>query len=125
MQDWPRAACGNALASTAANYLPSSLFENYAVIFNAAQREAEDQATEHEMSSQLNLLGSSLTLTADGKLEFLRIVEGERARNRLMAYEARNSIPAFRALGMNIYAAARNMRKRSLAYAMCGHAGLL
>jgi hypothetical protein len=125
MQDWPRTAWQSAVASTAANYLPGNRAANYGVIFSAAEREADDQATEHEVSSQLNLLGSPLTLTPDGKLEFLRIVESERARNRLMSYEARNSIPAFTALGMNVDLAAHQMRGQSLAYAMCRQAGLL
>ena len=125
MQDWPRAAWQNAVASTAANYLAGSRLANYAVIFNAAQREADDQATEHEMSSQLNLLGSSLALTPDGKLEFLRIVEGERARNRLMGYEALGTLSAFKGLGMDIHSAANRLHEHSLAFAMCRQAGLL
>ena len=125
MRDWPRAAWQNAVTSTAVNYLPDNRLANFAVIFNAAQREADNQSTEHEASSQLNLLGSPLTLTPDSKIEFLRIVEAERARNRLMSYEADNSIQAFKALGMDVDEAARRIRDHSLAYAMCRQALLL
>ncbi len=123
MQTWPRTAWENAVASTAANHLPPSRLADYSEIFAAAEREASDQATEHEDSSQLNLLGSNLTLMADQKLEFLRIIERERARNRVMAYEADETLPRFRALGFSVENA-REAARHSLASAMCRANGL-
>ena len=79
MRTWPRTAWENAVASTAANHLPPDRLADYSKIFDGAQREANDQATEHEDSSQLNLLGSNLTLTPDQKIQFLLIIERERA----------------------------------------------
>lgn len=118
MRGWPRTSWSTAVASTAALHLPGDRLDAYAEVFAAAEREANDQATEHEASSELNTLGSPLTLTPDQKVTFLRIIEAERARNRVMAYEAQNTLPYFRALGMDIEAA-RVAVRRSLAYQTC------
>ena len=118
MRDWPTVAWSNAVASTAAEHLPDEELNHYAEIFAAAAREANDQATEHEESSQLNVLGSPLTLSPDQKVVFLRIIEAERARNRVMAYEADNTLPQFAALGMDV-AQARITVRKSLAYQTC------
>jgi hypothetical protein len=118
MRGWPRTSWTTAVASTAALHLPGDRLDAYAEIFAAAEREANDQATEHEASSELNALGSPLTLPPDQKLTFLRIIEAERARNRVMAYEADNTLPYFTALGMDIEKA-RVAVRRSLAYQTC------
>jgi hypothetical protein len=118
MRSWPRASWLTAVASTAAMHLPDARLDDYAEIFAAAEREGNDQATEHEASSELNVLGSSLTLTPDQKVTFLRIIEAERARNRVMAYEARNTLPYFEALGMDL-AEARVAARRDLPYQTC------
>ena len=125
MKTWPRTAWENAVASTAANHLPPDRLADYAKIFDAAQREASDQTTEHEDSSQLNLLGSNLTLTPDQKIQFLLIVEREQARNRVMAYEANNSLDYFRSLGFNLDQVRTDEREDSLAYAQCRASGLI
>jgi hypothetical protein len=125
MRTWPRTAWENAVTSTAVNHLPPDRLADFSRIFDAAQREADDQATEHEDSSQLNLLGSALTLTPDQKIEFLRIVERERARNRVMAYEADNSLSHFRALGLDVEKARTAERADSLAYETCRANGLI
>jgi hypothetical protein len=119
MRRWPVVAWTNAVASTAAEHLPEARLNHYAQIFAAAAREANDQATEHEESSQLNVLGSSFTLTADQKVIFLRLIEAERARNRVMAYEANNALPEFAALGMDVEQARIAARNSSLAYQVC------
>src|ERR1700722_19234001 len=118
MRGWPTTAWSNAIASTAAMHLPDGRLNHYAEIFAAAAREANDQAPEHEASSELNVLGSPLTLTEDQKVSFLRLIEAERARNRVMAYEAENTLPEFAALGMNVEQA-RAALKHSLAYRTC------
>jgi hypothetical protein len=118
MRNWPTVSWSNAVASTAAEHLPDEQLNHYAEIFAAAAREANDQATEHEESSELNVLGSPLTLTADQKVIFLRIIEAERARNRVMAYEAENTLPQFAALGMDLEQA-RIAVRHSLAYQTC------
>jgi hypothetical protein len=118
MRGWPRTSWTTAVASTAALHLPGDKLDAYAEIFAAAEREANDQATEHEASSELNALGSPLTLTPDQKVTFLRIIEAERARNRVMAYEAQNTLPFFAALGIDIEKA-RVAVRRSLAYETC------
>lgn len=121
MRNWPTVSWSNAVASTAAMHLPDEKLNHYAEIFAAAAREANDQAIEHEASSELNVLGSPLTLTPDQKVVFLRHIEAERARNRVMAYEARNTLPHFEALGMNVEQArvAARKDKDSLAYQTC------
>lgn len=118
MREWPRTSWLNAVASTAAMHLPGEKLDDYSQIFAAAEREADDQATEHEASSELNVLGSSLTLTADQKVTFLRVIEAERARNRVMAYEAHNTLPYFKALGMGL-AEARLAARKDLPYQTC------
>ena len=65
------------------------------------------------------MLGSSLTLTPDQKVSFLRIIAAERARNRVMAYEADNTLPYFGALGMDLAKARVTARENSLAYQTC------
>jgi len=125
MKTWPRTAWENAVASTTANHLPPDRLADYARIFDAAQREANDQATEHEDSAQLNLLGSNLTLTPDQKSQFLLIIERERARNRVMTYEAKNSLSDFRALGFDFDKVRKASREDSLAYDVCRANGLL
>ena len=119
MRGWPRTSWATAVASTVAMHLPGDQLDDYAHIFAAAEREANDQATEHEDSSELNVLGSSLTLTPDQKVTFLRIVEAERARNRVMAYEAQNSLDYFKALGMDLDKARAASIENSLAYQTC------
>jgi hypothetical protein len=118
MKKWPVTAWSNAVASTAAMHLPDERMEQYAEIFAAASREASDQATEHEASSELNVLGSTLILTPDQKAVFLRLIEAERARNRVMAYEANNALPYFEALDMNV-GQARVRARDDLAYRTC------
>lgn len=118
MRRWPTVAWSNAVANTAATHLPDEEQNHYAEIFAAAAREANDQAAEHEDFSELNVLGLSLTLTPDQKVNFLRIIEAERARNRVMAYEAENALPEFEALGMNVEQA-RVARRGSLPYLTC------
>jgi len=118
MRGWPRTSWANAVASTAALHLPGNRLDAYARIFAAAEREANDQATEHEASSELNVLGSSLTLTPDQKVSFLRTIEAERARNRVMAYEAQNTLPYFEALGMDTKKERLEVRD-SLPYQTC------
>jgi hypothetical protein len=118
MRGWPSVSWSNAVASTAAVHLPDEQLNHYAEIFAAAAREANDQTAEHEESSQLNVLGSQLNLTADQKVVFLRIIEAERARNRVMAYEAENTLPQFAALGMDVERARAAVRQ-SLAYQTC------
>jgi hypothetical protein len=102
MRSWPTTSWSNAVASTVATHLPDERLSHYAEIFAAAEREANDQAIEHETSSELNVLGLPLILTPDQKVSFLRVIETERARNRVMAYEARNTLPHFEALGMDV-----------------------
>ena len=119
MRGWPRTSWTTAVASTVAMHLPGDQLYDYAHIFAAAEREANDQTTEHEASSELNVLGSSLTLTPDAKVAFLRIVEAERARNRVMAYEAQNTLPYFQALGIDLDKARAADIKDSLAYKTC------
>lgn len=119
MRSWPITSWSNAVASTAATHLPDDVLDHYARIFAAATREANDQATEHEASSELNVLGLPLTLTPDQKVTFLRLIEAERARNRVMAYEARNALSHFKALGMDVEQARVAARNNSLAYAVC------
>jgi hypothetical protein len=123
MRQWPTVAWANAVASTAAEHLPDEKLNHYSEIFASAAREAGDQTTEHEASSELNVLGSSLTLTPDQKIAFLRIIEAERARNRVMAYEADNTLPEFSALGMDVQAA-RARARASLSYRTCTANGL-
>jgi len=118
MRRWPTTAWTNAVASTAATHLPDETLSHYAEIFAAAEREANDQAIEHESSSELNVLGLPLTLTPDQKVTFLRIIETERARNRVMAYEARNTLPHFAALGMDV-GKVRTAARSDLAYRTC------
>jgi hypothetical protein len=67
------------------------------------------------------VLGLPLTLTPDQKATFLRLIEAERARNRLMAYEARNTLHHFAALGMNVEQVriAARTDKDSLAWRTC------
>jgi len=125
MRTWPRTAWENAVASTAANHLPPDRLADYSKIFDAAQREANDQTNEHEDSSQLNLLGSNLTLTPDQKILFLLVIERERARNRVMAYEAHNSISYFGALGVDVEKVRKAAREDSLAYKVCRANGLI
>ena len=119
MRSWPTTSWSNAVASTAAMHLADEQLDHYARIFAAAEREANDQATEHEASSELNVLGLSLTLTPDQKVVFLRLIEAERARNRVMAYEARNTLPQFTAIGIDVEQARIAARKDSLAYQVC------
>jgi hypothetical protein len=118
MRGWPRTSWTNAVASTAAMHLPAKELGAYPHIFAAAEREAGDQATEHEASSELNVLGLSFTLTPDQKVSFLGTIEAERARNRVMAYEAQNTLPYFEALGMDQEKALADVRN-SLAYQTC------
>jgi hypothetical protein len=118
MRGWPRTSWTTAVASTAAMHLPGKELDDYAHIFAAAEREANDQATEHEASSELNVLGLSFTLTPDQKVSFLRTIEAERARNRVMAYEAQNTLPYFEALGMDAQKA-RIAIRNDLAYQTC------
>jgi hypothetical protein len=118
MRPWPRTSWLNAVASTAAMHLPDAKLDDYSAIFGAAEREANDQATEHEASSELNVLGSSFTLSPDQKVTFLRIIEAERARNRVMAYEARNTLSYFEGLGMDLEQA-RIATRRDLPYETC------
>jgi hypothetical protein len=118
MREWPTTSWSNAVASTATTHLPDERLGHYAEIFAAAEREANDQASEHEESSVLNVLGSPLTLTQDQKVIFLRIVEAERARNRVMAYEARNTLQHFKALDMDI-AKTRIDVRNDLPYLTC------
>jgi hypothetical protein len=120
MRSWPTTSWSNAVASTAATHLPDEQLNHYARIFAAAEREANDQTTEHEASSELNVLGLPLTLSPDQKVTVLRIIEAERARNRVMAYEANNALPHFTALGMDVDQARITARKNSLAYQVCG-----
>jgi hypothetical protein len=125
MRGWPRTAWLGAVASTAATHLPDAALGHYAKIFAAADRETNDQTAEHESSSELNVLGAAVALTPEVKVEFLRIVEAERARNRLMAYEARHQLEDFAALGWNLKAADAQARKDSLAYSVCAANRLL
>lgn len=118
MRTWPTTSWSNAVTSTAATHLPDERLSHYAEIFAAAEREANDQAREHEDSSELNVLGMPLILTADQKVTFLRLIEAERARNRVMAYEARNTLPHFEVLGMDI-AKARLAVRSDLPYRTC------
>jgi hypothetical protein len=118
MRPWPTVSWSNAVASTAATHLPDEEQNHYAEIFAAATREADDQAAEHESSSELNVLGLPLTLTPDQKVTFLRLIEAERARNRLMAYEARNTLHQFTALGMDVEQA-RIAARKELSYLTC------
>jgi hypothetical protein len=67
---------------------------------------------------RINVLGSPLTLTPDQKVIFLRIIEAERARNRVIAYEAENMLPQFEALGMDVEQA-RVAFRNSPAYRTC------
>ena len=124
MVSWPTTAWVNAVASTAATHLSDERLLRYSRIFAAAQRISDDQTTEHEQSSQLNVLGSPLVLTPDQRGELLRLVEGERARNRLIAYEANNSLRDFKALGWNLEAM-RAYARKSLAYTTCMANGLV
>jgi len=119
MRSWPTISWSNAVASTAAVHLPEERLSRYARIFAAATREADDQATEHEASSELNVLGLPLTLSPDQKVIFLRLIEAERARNRVMAYEARNTLAQFTALGMDVEKARVAARENSLAWQVC------
>jgi hypothetical protein len=118
MRPWPTTAWETAVASTVAMHLPGDQLDAYAEIFAAAGREASDQSIEHEASSELNVLGSSLTLSPDQKVSLLRVIEAERARNRVMAYEARNSLRYFKALGMDIDGVRAKMRA-DLSYRTC------
>jgi len=118
MQRWPTAAWLTAVANTSAMHLPDQKLDDYAEIFAAAAREADDQAIEHEASSELNVLGSSLTLSPDQKVTFLRTVEAERARNRVMAYEADNTLRYFKSLGMDLERPRAAVRA-SLPYQTC------
>ncbi len=118
MRSWPTTSWSNAVASTAATHLPDERLSHYAEIFAAAEREANDQAIEHESSSELNVLGLPLILTPDQKVSFLRVIETERARNRVMAYEARNTLAHFEALGLDIEKARLAVRS-DLAYLTC------
>ena len=123
MEPWPNSAWLNAVASTTSTHLPEDEQSQFSEIFAAAQRSAGDQAAEHEQSSELNLLGSPMQLTPDEKFTFLRITEAERARNRLLAYEARNALEAFSALHMDIPKVRAEVH-RSLFYRTCVQDGL-
>jgi hypothetical protein len=118
MRTWPATSWSNAVASTAAMHLPDERLSHYAEIFAAAEREANDQAREHEDSSELNVLGMPLILTPDQKVTLLRLIEAERARNRVMAYEAQNTLPHFEALDMDIEKARLAVRS-DLPYLTC------
>jgi hypothetical protein len=118
MRTWPTTSWSNAVASTVATHLPDERLSHYAEIFAAAEREANDQATEHEDSSELNVLGMPLILTPDQKVTLLRLIEAERARNRVMAYEAQNALPHFEALDMDIEKARLAVRS-DLPYLTC------
>ena len=118
MRPWPTTSWQTAVASTVAMHLPGDQLDAYAEIFAAAEREVSDQSIEHEASSELNVLGSSLTLTPDQKVSFLRIIEAERARNRVMAYEAHNSLRYFKVLGLD-EAKARAEVRADLSYQTC------
>jgi hypothetical protein len=124
MHTWPTASWLNAVASTAATHLPDARLTHYADIFARAEREEADQTTEHEQSSQLNVLGSPLTLTPDQKIDFLRLIEAERGRNRLMGYESRNGLRHFQALGLDIEKARADVRT-ALFYRTCVADGLV
>jgi hypothetical protein len=69
------------------------------------------------------VLGSPITLTPDQTLEFPRIIDAERARNRLMGYEAHGALREFRALGFGVAGALRDGRDR-LFYGACVADGL-
>jgi hypothetical protein len=125
MKPWPETAWSNAVASTAATHMPDAKLAHFSRIFAAAERAAQDQAIEHEVASELNMLDQHVTLTPDGKLALLRIISAERARNRLFAYEANNTIRDFTALGFNIDEARAHQRATSLSYAMCVEGGLI
>jgi hypothetical protein len=124
MHIWPDTSWRNAVASTAATHLPDQVRAHYARIFAAADRSAQDQAIEHEAASELNVLGQHIALTPDGKIAFLRIVEAERARNRLFGYEAGGVLRDFTALGFDLEKVRSAVRAHSLAYDMCVEAGL-
>jgi len=59
-----------------------------------------------------------LILTPDQMVSLLRLIEAERARNRVMAYEARNALPHFEALDMDIDKARLAVRS-DLPYLTC------
>jgi hypothetical protein len=59
-----------------------------------------------------------MALTPDQKVTLLRTIAAERARNRVMAYESDNTLPDFRALGMDLEKA-RVAARDSLAYETC------
>ena len=124
MRPWPQTAWRNAVASTAATHLPDQTLAHYARIFDAADRAGQDQAIEHEAASELNALGQHITLTPDGKIAFLRIVEAERARNRLIGYEANGVSRDYAALGFDLKQARARMLGRSLSHDMCVEGGL-
>ncbi len=124
MRPWPETAWRNAVASTAATHLPDATLVHFSHIFDSADRAAQDQAIEHEASSELNALDQHLTLTPDGKLTFLRIIYAERARNRLFAYEANGALADFKALGFDIEKVRAEERAHSLSYTMCVEGGL-
>jgi hypothetical protein len=124
MRPWPETAWRNAVASTAATHLPDAALAHFSHIFDAADRAAQDQAIEHEASSELNALDQHLTLTPDSRLALLRIIYAERARNRLFAYEAGNTLKDFKALGFDVEKTRLDERGHSLSYATCVEGGL-
>jgi hypothetical protein len=123
MVDWPRTAWTNAVATTTATHIPSEELTRYSRIFDTAARIAADQAAEHEVSSELNVLGAPVVLTPDQKVEFLRVIYAERARNRLIGYEAKGALPQYEALGFDVAKALQEGRD-PLFYGACVHEGL-
>ncbi len=71
------------------------------------------------------MLGWDLTLTPDQNIQFPLIIERERARNRVMAYGAHNSISYVRALGFDVEKMRKAEREDSLAYDVCRTNGLI
>jgi len=124
MKPWPRTAWLNAVASGAATHLSDEKLKHFSMLFAAAEREVNDQTVEHEASSELNVLGLPLKLTPDNKVSLLRAIAAERARNRVMGYEAHNSLPDFTALGFDVEKARVASRRSSLSYAVCVESGL-
>ena len=123
MVDWPRTAWTNAVAATTTTHLPREELIHYSRIFDSAARIAADQSAEHEVSSELNVLGESVPLTPDQKVALLRIIYAERARNRLIGYEANNTLSEYKALGFDVANALLGGRDR-LFYAACVADGL-
>ena len=70
------------------------------------------------------MFGLPLKLTPDTRVSHLRGIEAERARNRVMACEARNTLGDFKVLGFDVEKARVASRQNSLSYDVCVEAGL-